>query len=87
MMDKLQTFQTVAHERGFVNLNECEDGTVLWLRRETPGAVTHTHQRICMDSLTSSATVYWTNNLGEVNSKTFRAASMLRDWLAMDQVQ
>jgi hypothetical protein len=85
-MIDLKTFQAAAHEGGFVDVRECEDGTVLWLRRETPDIGSKTHQRICMDSLTASATVYWMNNLGKVESKTFRAASLLREWLALDPV-
>jgi hypothetical protein len=83
-MDSLQEFQTAAHERGFVDMEECDDGCVLWLRQQTPDAVTKTHHRICLDSQTNSATVYWMNNLEKVVSKTFRSAAGLRAWLALD---
>jgi hypothetical protein len=84
-MDSLQEFQTAAHERGFVDMEECDDGFVLWLRQQTPDAATKTHHRICLDSQTNSATVvYWMNNLEKVVSKTFRSAAGLRAWLALD---
>jgi hypothetical protein len=83
-MDSLQEFQTVAHERGFVDMEECDDGSVLWLRQQSPDAVTKTHQRICLDSQTNSATVYWMNGLEKVVSKTFRSAAGLRAWFAAD---
>ena len=83
-MDSLQEFQAVAHERGFVDLQECDDGSVLWLRQQTPDDATKTRQRICLDSQTNSATVYWMNDLEKVVSKTFRSASGLRAWFALD---
>ena len=85
-MERLQAFQAVAHESGFVDVQECDDGTVLWLRRETQDAATQTHQRICIDSLTNSVTVYWTTSDGRMDSKTFRTASGLQEWLAPDPV-
>jgi hypothetical protein len=49
-MEKLQAFQAAAREGGFVAVEECDEGTVLWLRKETSDAGTKTHQRICIDS-------------------------------------
>ena len=86
-MVRLREFQTTAHQSGFVDINECEDGTVLWLRRESPEAATKTHQRMCMDSVTNSVTVYWTTSLGKVDSKTFRSASGLQEWFASDALR
>ena len=65
-------------------MEEGDDGGVLWLRQQSPDAVTKTHQRICLDSQTNSATVYWMNSLEKVVSKTFRSAAALRAWLALD---
>lgn len=86
-MERLQAFQAVAHDGGFVDVEECADGTVLWLRRETPDRATNTHQRICMDSVTNSATVYWMTPLEKVVSKTFRTAPELKEWLALEPVR
>jgi hypothetical protein len=86
-MNPLHTFQITAHESGFVDVREYNAGTVIWLRRKTQDPISKTHQRICMDSLTASATVYWTDSLGKADSKTFRAPNLLREWLAKDLVR
>jgi hypothetical protein len=54
-MEKLQAFQAAAQEGGFVVVEESEEGSVLWLKKTTAEA----EDRICIDSLTKSATVYW----------------------------
>jgi hypothetical protein len=82
-MEKLQAFQAAAREGGFVAVEECDEGTVLWLRKETSDAGTNTHQRICIDSLSSILTVYWMSSLGNVDSKTFRNVSSLQEWFAL----
>ena len=82
-MKKLQEFQAAAREGGFVEVEECEQGTVLWLRKETPDAATQTHQRICIDSGANILTVYWMNALGKIDSKTFRNVPSLQEWFAL----
>lgn len=77
IMEKLQAFQTAARENGFVTVEESEEGTVLWLKRAT----LESEDRICLDSLTNSATVYWASIPWKVNSKTFRDAAALRTWI------
>jgi hypothetical protein len=77
-MQKLQDFQIAARNNGFVDVEETDDGTVLWMRKPTANA----EDRICIDSLTSSATVFWASIPWKINSKTFRAASALQDWFA-----
>lgn len=76
-MDKLQEFQTAAREGGFVVTEESQEGTVLWLKKATPEA----EDRICLDSLTKSATAYWATIPWKINSKTFREASALQEWI------
>jgi hypothetical protein len=78
-MQKLQDFQIAARNNGFVDVEETDDGTVLWMRKPTANA----EDRICIDSLTSSATVFWATIPWKINSKTFRAASALQDWFAL----
>ena len=79
-MDRLQSFQTAAREGGFVVVTESEQGTVLWLKKSAPDSVREAHQRMCIDSLTNSATVYWMAVPGKVDSKTFRAVPALQEW-------
>jgi hypothetical protein len=79
-MEDLQALQAAARESGFVAAEESKDGTVLWFRKVTPDASNRTHQRLCLDSLTKSATVFWTNAQGQTDSKTFRSATTLREW-------
>jgi hypothetical protein len=81
-MDKLMEFQTAARDRGFVAVEECDGGTVLWLRKETPDVATKTHRRICIDSDANSVTVYWMNNLGKIDSQAFRNVPSLQAWFA-----
>jgi hypothetical protein len=54
-MEKLKEFQEVARKHGFVDVEESENGTVLWLRRPTAEA----EDRMCIDSVSKSATLYW----------------------------
>jgi hypothetical protein len=76
-MDKLQAFQGAAREGGFVAAEESEEGTVLWLKRATAEA----EDRLCIDSLTKSATVYWVTMPWKINSKTFREVAALQEWI------
>jgi hypothetical protein len=76
-MEKLQAFQAVARDGGFVAVEESEEGTVLWLKKATADA----EDRICIDSLTKSATVYWATIPWKINSETFREESALRAWI------
>jgi hypothetical protein len=79
-MVKLQAFQTAARSVGFVEVNETAEGTVLWLRKNTPDTARDIHQRMSIDSLTNSVTVYWMSSPGKVNSKTFRGVPALQEW-------
>ncbi len=81
-MEKLQEFQAAARDGGFVAVEECEGGSVLWLRKEIADAATKTHQRMCIDSESNISTVYWMSAPGKIGSKTFRNASSLQAWFA-----
>ena len=81
-MVRLQAFRAAAREGGFIQVEESAEETVLWLRKVAPDKGTTTHQRMCMDSTTNSATVYWMNVGGKVDSKTFREAATLQEWFA-----
>jgi|SRR5580692_10895876 hypothetical protein len=76
----LQAFQAAARQRGFVEVNESGEGTVLWLKKKAPDMTRETHQRMCIDGLTNSVTVYWMTVPGKVNSKTFRGVPALQEW-------
>jgi hypothetical protein len=82
-MEKLQALQAAAREGGFVQVEESEEGTVLWLRREKSDVATKTHQRICIDSVSNSLTVYWMSTPGKIDSKTFRNVPSLQEWFAL----
>ena len=77
-MEKLNAFQEVARRHGFVDVEEAEDGTVLWMSR--PNA--NTEDRICIDSVTNSATLFWETIPWKINSRTFRVAFVLEEWFA-----
>jgi len=79
-MEKLQAFQTAARQGGFVAVNESAEGTGLWFRKKTPDMARETHQRMGIDSLTNSVTVYWMTVPGKVSSKTFRGVPALQEW-------
>jgi hypothetical protein len=79
-MEKMTGFQFVARKNGFVDVEEVDEGTVLWLRRPTVGA----EDRMCIDSVTNSATVFWATPIPwKINSKTFRVAAAMEEWLAV----
>lgn len=82
-MVRLQAFQTAAHEGGFVPIDESAEETVLWLRKSAPATARETHQRMCIDSVTGSVTVYWMAVPGKVNSKTFRGVPALQEWFKL----
>ena len=78
-MEKMSGFQSVARKNGFVDVEKTDDGTVLWLRRPTANA----EDRMCIDSVTSSATVFWATIPWKINSKTFRVAAAMEEWLVV----
>jgi hypothetical protein len=82
-MEKLQAFQTAAHQGGFVEMNESADRGVLWLKKTAPKTTRETHQLMCIDSLTNNVTVFWMTLPGEVNSKTFRGVPALQEWFGL----
>jgi hypothetical protein len=82
LIQRIQAFRTAALKSGFVDMAECGDGTVLWFKRVTIPAVPETHQRVCIDPVTNSATVYWTTVQGRIVSKTFRSVTTLQEWMS-----
>jgi hypothetical protein len=83
-MDRLQEFQVAARGDGFVEVQDNEDGSVAWFRNTLPDLETNVHKRLCIDSLTSSATVYWETAGAKLNSKTFRTVGSMRAWLSLN---
>jgi hypothetical protein len=83
-MEKLQEFQIAARGDGFVEVADNEDAGVAWFRNTLPDNATNVHKRLCIDSLTSSATVYWETAGAKLNSKTFRTASSMKAWLSLN---
>jgi hypothetical protein len=84
-MEKLPEFQSAARENGFIEVGESEEGSTAWFRNATPDAGTDVHKRLCIDSLTNSATVFWETVPTKLSSKTFRSVAELRKWLAPSQ--
>jgi hypothetical protein len=82
-MEKLQEFQSAARDNGFIEVGESEQGSAVWFRNATPDAGTDVHKRLCIDSLTNSATVFWETLPAKLNSMTFRTAPALRAWFAL----
>jgi hypothetical protein len=82
-MEKLKAFRDVARINGFVDVEETEDGTVLWLKKPTANA----EDRMCVDSLTNSVTVFWATMPWKINSKTFRVVSALQEWFTLTSRQ
>jgi hypothetical protein len=76
-------FQIAARESGFVELEPFADGTVQWFRKTDSRQGPQVDQRLCIDKLTNSATVYSSTAHGKVDSKTFRGVSNLREWFAL----
>ena len=83
-MERLQAFQTAARKGGFVEVGESEEGSVLWLSKNPPDMARDMHQRMCIDSVTNSVTVYWMTISGKVNSKTFRGVPALQEWFELN---
>jgi len=82
-MERLQAFQTAAREGGFVVVSESGEGTVLWLRKKLSTRERETHQRMCIDSLTDSVTVYWLAVAGKIKSQTFRGVPAMQEWFKL----
>jgi hypothetical protein len=82
-MERLQAFQTAAREGGFVEVSESGEGTVLWLKKKLSNTDREMHQRMCIDSLTNSVTVYWLAVAGKVKSQTFRGVPALQEWFKL----
>jgi hypothetical protein len=79
-MTKLQQFQLAARENGYAETNEYDGGNAVWFRKAIADKGTNVHQRLCIDRLTDSATVFWQTVPAKLNSKTFRTVSSLMDW-------
>jgi hypothetical protein len=83
-MMNAEAFQTAAREGGFVAEIGSMEGTVQWLRRIPPQMARDTHQRMCIDTVTNSVTVYWVGVPGKLNSKTFRDVPALQEWFQLE---
>jgi hypothetical protein len=79
-MNTYHEFQLAARENGYERLSEYNGQGAVWFRKVMPDNNTDVHKRMCVDSLTNSATVFWSTSATHVNSKTFRTVASLRDW-------
>lgn len=82
-MYPVQRFHSAALDCGFVEVDRHRRGSdsVVWLTKHRPGTGGGIYQRMCVDALTDSATVYWMAIPGKVDSITFREVPALREWL------
>jgi hypothetical protein len=83
-VERIQSFQDVAHDAGFVELNTSADETVLWLIKSGSHAAETNHQRMCIDTLTNSVTIFWMTPTGKLDSTTFRQISALQKWCGLE---
>jgi hypothetical protein len=81
--ERIRAFKMAAKKVGYVESSESDDGTVLWLRKNAPPTSRETHQRMCIDSLTNSVTVFWMTVTGKLTSKTFRGIPALQEWFEL----
>jgi hypothetical protein len=82
-MEQLKAFQDLARSHGFVDVEETDDGTVLWLKKLTATA----EERMCLDTLTNSVTVFWATIPWKINSRTFRTVPALEEWITQTSRQ
>jgi hypothetical protein len=76
-MGTLQALKLVVRENDFVEVRRSKDGTISWFIKTSAG------MRLCIDVLTTSATVFWTAGPSKVSSKTFRTVASLKNWFAL----
>jgi predicted ATP-dependent Lon-type protease len=76
-MDIVQKLKLVVRENDFVEVGKSEAGTTSWFRKVS------SNMRLCIDDLTNSATVFWEAGAAQLGSKTFRTATSLREWFAL----
>jgi hypothetical protein len=79
----LEAFQIAARKGGFVAELGVGEGTVQWLRKIPPPLARDTHQRMSIDTMTTSVTVYRVGVRGKLNSKTFPDVPALEEWLQL----
>ena len=85
-MRTFQEFQTVTRDLGFTTEKTCDGGTVLWLTRKSANSLLHSPERICIDSLTNSVTVYLPSKGGNMAARTFRSPSSLQEWFSGEKL-
>jgi hypothetical protein len=76
-MGIIQKFKLVIRENDLVEVRKSEDGTTAWFKKAS------SNMRLCTDDLTNSATVFWEAGPAQLSSKTFRTATSLREWFAL----
>jgi hypothetical protein len=85
-MRTIQEFQAVTRDLGFTTEKTCDGGTVLWLTRKPADNSLRSPERICIDSLTNSVTVYLPSKGGRMAARTFRSPSSLQEWLSGEKL-
>jgi hypothetical protein len=77
---EIQKLQMTAIASGFEKTTVSSDGTAVWLSRPAKGdgAI---QTRICIDSITRSATTFWSTDRKSYQGKTFRTSEEMQVWL------
>jgi hypothetical protein len=86
-MVKLQTLKVAALLEGFIKVRDVADGSVMWFTSALPDVDTNFHKRLCLDSLTNSATIYWETIGAKIHSETFRTVSSFQEWLGLHPIR
>jgi hypothetical protein len=55
----------------------------VWFKRKAPDTARETHQRICIDGLSKSVTIYWMAVPGNLRSQTFRDVPGMEEWFEL----
>jgi hypothetical protein len=79
-MNTIERFKSAALENGYCKTEEYESASVVWFTQLTPDTGREIRNRLCIDSLTDSVTVFWQTVPERLNSKTFRTVSSLEEW-------
>jgi hypothetical protein len=81
-MLEIHKLQEIALANGFRKTRTSEDGTVLWLSKNS-NHLDSGGTRICIDAVTRSATTFRSTNGTVFESKTFRDGQEMQSWLEL----
>jgi hypothetical protein len=83
-MLEIQRLQAIALANGFKKSRVSQDGTTTWLYK-TGDFTGNTDKKMCIDSVTRSATTFRLKGEQVLDSKTFRNGQEMQAWLDLAQ--